>query len=144
MIIFPSLPNDFSPCISYSKHYKSLRTINGAHIKKPPMVIRGQIKNGNGTNKYLRLSNLFEYHIYDLPLQRKPFFLYSLVVVFFLQYPQYGNLHQKNASLPISSKLVPQKGLERGVWRWNASKMGASLTWFLSQNWVETESKMAK
>ena len=83
MIIFPSLPNDFSPCISYSKHYKSLRTINGAHIKKPPMVIRGQIKNGNGTNKYLRLSNLFEYHIYDLPLQRKPFFLYSLVVVFF-------------------------------------------------------------
>ena len=80
MIIFPSLPNDFSPCISYSKHYKSLRTINGAHIKKPPMVIRGQIKNGNGTNKYLRLSNLFEYHIYDLPLGRKPFFLYSLVV----------------------------------------------------------------
>ena len=64
------------------------------------MVIRGQIKNGNGTNKYLRLSNLFEYHIYDLPLEGKPFFLYSLVVFFLLQYPQYGNLHRKNAFPP--------------------------------------------
>ena len=67
------------------------------------MVIRGHIKNGNGTNKYLtgsrdvrkkRLSNLFEYHIrftiVEAKKKKKAF--YSLVV-FSPNYPQYGNLH---------------------------------------------------
>ena len=65
------------------------------------MVIRGQIKNGNGTNKYLRLSNLFEYHIYDLPLEGKPFFLYSLVVFFPYSIPSTAIYTEKMLSLPI-------------------------------------------
>ena len=130
MIIFPSLPNDFSPCISYSKHYKSLRTINGAHIKKPPMVIRGQIKNGNGTNKYLRLSNLFEYHIYDLPLQRKPFFLYSLVVFSPTVSPVRQSTPKKCFPSPSQASWFPNQDSRRCEMppKW------ASLTWFLSQN----------
>ena len=73
----------------------SLRTINGAHLKKAltssspflgykgrgrhRMVIRGHIKNGNGTNKYLTGSRdvrkkgfpIYLNTTYDLPLKKK-------------------------------------------------------------------------
>ena len=103
----------------------SLRTINGAHLKKAltssspflgykgrgrhRMVIRGHIKNGNGTNKYLTGSRdvrkkgfpIYLNTTYDLlslkPKRKKAF--YSLVV-FSPNYPQYGNLHWKNAPHP--------------------------------------------
>ena len=107
----------------------SLRTINGAHLKKAltssspflgykgrgrhRMVIRGHIKNGNGTNKYLTGSRDVRkkgfpiylnttYDLLSLKPKRKKKAFYSLVV-FSPNYPQYGNLHWKKYSPPKKS-----------------------------------------
>ena len=71
------------------------------------MVIRGHIKNGNGTNKYLTGSRdvrkkgfpIYLNTTYDLPLKKKKeSFLFPRC--FSPNYPQYGNLHRKNALGP--------------------------------------------
>ena len=145
MITFPSLPDSLFFLqyhhVSLSTLHISLRTINGAHMKKGGfdfflpfftrlpsralfdrgrhrMVIRGHIKNGNGTNKYRiaghgkRLSNLFEYHIrFTVEEKERKLFIPSL---FFSKLSPVRQSTPKKCSRP---PLSAQKSFTLSEWK---------------------------